>query len=58
MATAIHVITESRDHYNWATEEDLTSEQLTKFLKERLGEEFDYIGEVWATLSTGVDVED
>jgi hypothetical protein len=42
-ATAIYVKTESGDDYLWCVNEKLNKSQVKKFLKEQMGDEYDYI---------------
>ncbi len=44
MATAIYVHTESGDDYLFCEEDGFTSESLIKFLKDKMGDEFPWIG--------------
>ncbi len=45
-ATAVSVRTESGDYYLWCEEDGFTSESLTKFLKEKLGDEFPWVNSI------------
>jgi len=56
MSTAIHVITESADHYIFADDDDLTGKQVLGLLKAKLGEEYAYISEIAAVLSSGDEI--
>lgn len=57
MSTAIHVRTESADHYNFADGDDLTCNQVLGLLKAQLGEEYAYISEITAVLSSGDEID-
>lgn len=45
MAFAIHIETESSDHYVYAFDGEPKAKEIIKSLKEKLGEEFDYISD-------------
>jgi len=57
MATAIHVISESTDHYNFALDENLTGEEVMEFLEDALGDEVDYIADLYVNLSDGTRID-
>lgn len=61
MSTAIHVVTESSDHYNTAHMSNLNEGEIITFLKEYHDTEFKSIGEVWVSYSDGstlgIDIE-
>ena len=57
MSTSIHVKTESADHYDYAIEGDMSNIDISAFLKNELGDEFDYITEVNVVLSNGEKVD-
>lgn len=56
-ATAIHVITSSTDHYNYCALCRLNTESLTKYIFEQMGDEANYIDEVYATTDEGETVK-
>lgn len=43
MAFAIHIITQSTDHYTFAFDGTPNKKEIIDSLKENLGDEFDYI---------------
>jgi hypothetical protein len=56
MSTAIHVQTESGDHYNFCSELDLSADEVKVKVKGHLMEEYEYISDWWVNLSDGSDV--
>lgn len=48
---AVHLITESSDHYNDCLQ-GISPEDIVKQLEDRMGEELSYVGQIWVdTLS-------
>lgn len=58
MAYALHLITESSDHYTFAFDGEPTQEEVAEKVFERMGEEAEYICEVHSdsTFENKIDV--